>query len=193
MLLYATHHYQEIEDLTIFKPNGEVLTHIDKSKYRYLPTAIVDGKTIPDKKVFINQIPVTNQDEDGVYSAVIATMNGLKHHYHDLVETEQLIALPTLSSPSHQSADISLTPTLKWGQVKGAKLYQVFIKDNWTGKTVLTSKMLSETNFTVPNDLLKSGGWYAWKVHARDMDETKIYGDFNAGSISRTALFSTIE
>ncbi len=192
MLVYATHNYKNIDSIKVFTPEDTELVVIKKNTYRYLPSRTVKGKKIPDKKVFITQIPVTDNFTNGAYTAITTTVNGQKHQYNDEVNMDYIVASARMNVPIDKATDISLTPTLKWEPVANAKHYQIFVKDNWTGKNVYTSKTLNQTQFTLPKEILKTDGWYAWKVHAKDMDETIKYGDFNAGSLSETLTFTTI-
>ena len=42
----------------------------------------------------------------------------------------------------------------------------------------------------LPAGLLEKGGYYSWIVHARDLNEHFMLGDFNHGSLSATVNFS---
>ena len=192
MLVYATHHYNNLDSIKVLTPEGIELGEISQNTYRYLPAKTVKGKNIPDKKVFITQIPFTKSMTKGTFTAVATTHSGQKHQYKDDVDMDYIIASATINYPADKAVDIALTPTLKWESVDHAQYYQVFIKDNWTGKNVYSSKTLDQTQLTLPKEILKKDGWYAWKVHAKDMDETIKYGDFNAGSLSKTITFTTI-
>ena len=70
--------------------------------------------------------------------------------------------------------------------------YQVFIRDVWDeSKLIYTSRLLRKTELDVPAGLLEPDGLYSWKIHARDTNEDVLLGDFNKGSMSRVATFST--
>lgn len=40
------------------------------------------------------------------------------------------------------------------------------------------------------HDLLRRGGSYTWRVHARDVNEDKDLGDFNLGAMGPVLSFS---
>ncbi len=192
MLVYATHHYKNLDSIKVLTPEGRKLGEINKSTYRYLPAKTVKGENIPDKKVFITHIPFTKNMTKGTFTAVVTTNSGQRHQYKDEVNMDYIVATAKINYPADKATDIPLAPTLKWDTVENAKYYQFFIKDNWSGENVYASKTLNQTQFTLPKDILKKDGWYAWKVHAKDMDETIKYGDFNAGSLSETITFTTV-
>ncbi len=192
MLVYATHHYNNLDSIKVLTPEDSELGEINQNTYRYLAAKTVNGKNIADKKVFITQIPFTKNLTKGTFKAVVTTHSGQIHQYKDEVNVDYIIASAKINYPVDKATEITLTPTLKWQPVDQAKYYQIFIKDNWTGEKVYASKTLNQTQFTLPKEILKKDGWYAWKVHAKDMDETIQYGDFNAGSLSETITFTTI-
>ncbi len=51
--------------------------------------------------------------------------------------------------------------------------------------------MLTQPRLVLPRGLLKPGGIYAWRVHARDVNENILLGDFNHGSLSAEIQFTT--
>jgi len=67
----------------------------------------------------------------------------------------------------------------------------VVIKDLWNDeKMVYSSKLLKEPRLVVPSGLLQPGGYYSWLVHARDVNEDPVLGDFNRGSQTDAIEFS---
>jgi hypothetical protein len=86
--------------------------------------------------------------------------------------------------------DIPVPKQLKWDAIPGAKHYQVFIKDQWEGKLIHSSSLLFKPVFDVPKGLLKPGGYYSWRVYARDVNENVILGDFNHGSLTDSMEFT---
>lgn len=81
---------------------------------------------------------------------------------------------------------------LAWLAVPGAAHYQVFIKDLWDdGKIIHSSELVTKPRLTLPPGVIKADGSYAWLVHARDVNNHVLLGDFNHGSLSREVKFST--
>lgn len=165
---------------------------MDQNKFRYIPPTEVKNEKIKDKKVFINQIPLPKNTIKGEFTATVITNNKQVHHYADLMFLDKKVSSAKIDFPANNASKISTTPTLKWIAPENGQYYQIFIKDNWTGESIYSTKTLYQTEFKVPDNLLKNDDWYAWKVHAKDMDETILYGDFNAGSLSEYHNFTTL-
>ena len=66
----------------------------------------------------------------------------------------------------------------------------MFIRDLWKEKDIYTSELLDKPELLLPKGLLKAGGYYAWRVHARDVNEHALLGDFNNGSLTSHVTFS---
>ena len=192
MLVYATHRHDDIESIEVYDPARNSLGKMNLNKFRYIPATVVKNKSIEDKKVFINQIPIPRNTIKGEFTATVVTNNKQIHHYADWMFLDKKVGSAKIDFPTNKASNISKTPILKWQAPENGQYYQVFIKDNWTGKSIYSSKTLNKTEFKVPDKLLKNDGWYAWKVHAKDMDETILYGDFNAGSLSEYHSFTTL-
>ena len=93
--------------------------------------------------------------------------------------------------PAHEAEVQGVPKQLGWEPVPGAGHYQVFIRDLWNeGKLIFSSKVLDEPVLPLPDGLLEPGGYYSWIVHARDLNEHFMLGDFNHGSISPVYTFS---
>lgn len=70
-------------------------------------------------------------------------------------------------------------------------MYPVFVHDIWEGEALIfRSPRLTENWVKLPAGLLKPGGYYMWRVHARDVDEDIELGDFNDGSLTPYFKFS---
>ncbi|MDH5546072.1 MAG: hypothetical protein OEZ43_10790 [Gammaproteobacteria bacterium] len=64
----------------------------------------------------------------------------------------------------------------------------------WDGeKVIYTSQLLAQPSLTLPPGLLTPGGYYNWRIHARDRNEDVYYGDFNHGSLSEPFEFTVAE
>jgi hypothetical protein len=53
--------------------------------------------------------------------------------------------------------------------------------------------MLPKPELKLKPGLLKPGGYYSWRVHARDSNGNVLLGDFNHGSLSTPITFSLAE
>lgn len=82
---------------------------------------------------------------------------------------------------------------LKWDPIPGAKFYQVFIRDKWEDKLVFSSKLIKESEVVLDQGILQPGGYYGWRIHARDDDGNVLLGDFNHGSLNPEATFTVAE
>jgi len=76
--------------------------------------------------------------------------------------------------------------------VPGATHYKVFMRDGYETTQILNSKLIKEPRLKLKPGLLKPGGYYLWKVHARDVNENIILGDFNSGSVNKWMEFSVV-
>ena len=93
--------------------------------------------------------------------------------------------------PAANVEDIPAPSHLSWDPVPGARAYQVFVHDIWEGEVLIfRSPHLTESRVRLPEGLLKPGGYYLWRVHARNVDEDIDFGDFNHGSLTPFSRFS---
>ena len=185
MSLLSTPRYDEVEQVEVFFPNGSLLTELDLNNYR-----TIHRKGKPDKRVFMNEVDVPPGAPDGWYSTRVTLKNGKRHIARDYVI---LSALPQAVGqvPAHEAEVQGVPKQLGWEPVPGAGHYQVFIRDLWNeGKLIFSSKLLDEPVLPLPDGLLEPGGYYSWIVHARDLNEHFMLGDFNNGSISPVYTFS---
>lgn len=185
MSLFSTPRYSEVEQVEVFFPNGSLLTQLDLGNYR-----TIQRKEKPDKRVYMNEIDVPPGAPDGWYSTRVTLKDGKRHVARDYVI---LSSLPQVSGhvPAH-AAEVQEIPTqLSWDPVPGAGIYQVFIRDLWNeDKLIYSSRLLVEPVAQLPAGLLEQGGYYSWLVHARDLNEHFMLGDFNQGSLSPAVNFS---
>jgi hypothetical protein len=184
LTLFSTYKYNDIAGVGIYAPDGSPIGKLDLERYR-----IVIKKGKPEKHVFITYIDVPAGAPTGWYSSRVRMKDGRVYSARDYVVIEEL-PLATNLNPPH-NAEIAIPAQLSWDPVPGAKYYKVILKDLWAGTTLLDSKLVTGTRFTLPKGLLKPGGWYRWRVHARDVNEHVLLGDFNHGSLSRWAEFTT--
>ena len=138
----------------------------------------------------MNEIDVPPGAPDGWYSTRVTLKDGKRHVARDYVI---LSSLPQVSGhvPAHET-EVQAPPTrLSWDPPPGAGYYQVFIRDLWDeDRLIFSSKLLEEPVVQLPAGLLEKGGYYSWIVHARDLNEHFMLGDFNHGSLSPVVTFS---
>jgi hypothetical protein len=179
MTLFSSERYTEIASVEVFDPDGRPVGALDPTKFRELKRK---GK--PDKRVFISELAVPQNAPDGWYSARVTLRDGSQ------VTAKDYLILVPLDRPSGLSpadgAQVETSrPVLSWQPVTGARFYEVYIRDLWDGeKLIHHSKLIAEPRYAVPAGVLKPGGFYSWKVHARDVNEHVLLGDFNHGSQS---------
>jgi hypothetical protein len=188
MFVFSTTRYQEVARVSVFYPSGEPLADLDLERYR-----IIHKPGKPEKRVFITQLPLPAGAPDGWYRADIALKNGQTYQARDRVAVN-VLPLATRQSPPNSNAEIPLPTALRWQPVPGATHYQVYIRDIWNGgQEIFSSKVLSTPQLALPPDLLKPGGYYRWRVNARDVHEHPELGDFNHGSLSEEVEFVIAE
>jgi len=185
MALYSTPQYDNVKSVEIISPSDVVVGQLNLNNFRIIKK---DNKVI--KRVFITKIPVPEKEEDGWFKARVKLKDGRSDAASDFVIHQSLPRADKLQ-PAHNSEDISLPEQLSWKKIDGAAYYQVYIRDIWDGeKLIYTSKLLDKASMKLPKGLLKAGGYYAWRVHARDVNEHIQLGDFNIGSLSKWNNFS---
>jgi hypothetical protein len=188
MTLFSTERFGEVSTVEVFGPDGAPLGALDPERFMRLERP---GK--PEKRVFIGQIDVPAGARDGWYTARVRLRDG------QAVETRDYVVITALPRPADlvpgSGAVIESTPaTLSWAPVPGARHYQVYVRDLWEGERLVhQSPLLSEPRYRLPAGVLLPGGHYAWKVHARDVDEHVLLGDFNHGSQSEWVEVSVPE
>jgi len=185
MPLFSTTHYREITGIEIKRPDGKILTSLDLQKFKTL-----NQKGKPEKHVFMSHIDVPEDAMDGWYSATISLNDGTQVIAKDYVIVSRL-PLPSVMSPPNGAEQISIPEKLIWSGTEKS-YYKVYIRDAWDdGKLIFESKLLNKPELTVPTGLLQPDGLYSWQVHSRDVNEDILLGDFNKGSMSLIATFST--
>jgi hypothetical protein len=119
------------------------------------------------------------------------TMNdGTVYQARDKVHL-QLMPWAQKMTPTDK-AEVAVPTQLSWEPLAGAKYYKVFIKDQWDdGRQIFESKLLTDPRLVLPPGLLRADGWYSWRIHARDVNEDISLRDFNYGSLSAEAEFTT--
>jgi hypothetical protein len=186
MALFSTPRYADVGRIEVLRPDGAPLGELDLARYRMLRKA---GQ--PEKRVFIHHLPVPPDAPEGWYNARILLKDGTQYSARDYV---RITAMPQANGfdPPSGAEGIVVPTQLRWSPIAGARHYQVYIRDAWDeGQLLYTSPLLNSPQLQLPPGLLKPGGLYRWRVHARDVNEHPEVGDFNHGSLSVEASFST--
>jgi len=188
LALFSTVHYKNINEIEIFDPDNRKITSLDLDRFRQVET-----KSKKIKKVFIKQVEVDATFKDGWYRSVVSLNDGTKVISYDYVKYT-LMEMASKTVPEDESEEVDVPESLRWKKIDDAKYYQVFIKDMWQdGKLIYTSKLLDKNKLKLPEGLLEPGGYYSWRIHARDVNEDIKLGDFNHGSLSKILTFSVTD
>lgn len=189
LALFGTEEYDEIASIEVIAPDNSKVGELDLSKFNITQKT----KTKSERHVFLTQLKPHKNKLDGWYLAKINFKNKASQTAQDFI-IHQTLGRAGAHSPAHETEDIKLPQKLSWDIVKGAAFYKVFIRDMWAGnKLIYSSDLLTTNTLDVPEGLLKSGGYYAWRVHSRDLNEHVQLGDFNTGSLSQWFEFSIVD
>jgi len=187
MGLFSTFHFNDIQSIELFDNRGKSMGQLDPERYRLVP-----NKEKKEKRVYIKHFSVPADNPDGWYSALITMNNGRKYLAKDYV-VAQWLGIGEAVTPADQQTAVALPVTLSWKAIPGAKHYRVFIKDEWAAQTVHESPVLDKPQYVLPKGVLEPGGEYSWRIHARDVNENALLGDFNHGSLSQPFSFTVAE
>ena len=185
MALFSTTHFDDLDSVEILMPNQKPVGQLGLSKFRLTQT-----KDKKEKRVFISRFDMPAVASDGWYIAKIKMKNGKTYLAKDYVIIHSMPWVTDINPPNG-AEDIPIPAELSWKPVPGAKYYQVFIRDLWKAKLVYTSKPLDKPHLKLPKGLIEPGGEYEWRIHAREGGENSLLGDFNHGSLTNAAFFST--
>lgn len=185
MALLSTTQFRDIARIDIVAPDGTSLGPMDLNRYRS-----AGGSGAEEKRVLITHYPIPEAKPDGWYRARITMKNGSAHESKDHV-VKEVLPFVVGHQPGDGAEGVAMPAVLKWDPVPGASHYQVYLRDEWESERyLLTSKIIAETSLPLPPGLLKNGGSYSWRVHARNINGSPEWGDFNHGSLAREAKFS---
>ena len=188
MGLFSTQRHDEVAEIRLLAPSGKEVGSFKLERYRRVP---LPGGA--EKRVFISLFDIPPEREEGWYTVRVQMKDGRMLEARDRVELRTLPIAQGLQ-PLPAAEDVALPRELRWEPVPGALYYQVFIKDVWDdGKLILSSKLLTEPRLPLPEGLLKAGGSYLWQIHARNLNDDPLWGDFNHGSLTREVQFSVAE
>ena len=186
-VLFSSEKYDQIETMTVFTPDNQSLVKLDHSKFKLLKR-----KNKPEKRVYMLDIDVPEHATTGWYKIDVTTKSGETYHAKDYVIMNKLERISEMT-PTNDDTISQLPLTLKWKPVAGSQYYQVFVRDEWTGSLIYSSKLLTDAEATIPVEKLEAGGYYSWSVHARDTNGHVLLGDFHMGSISKKLFFTVDE
>jgi len=184
LTLFSSYQYDAISKVEIYTPSGHHIGDLDLNRYR-----VINEKGKPEKRAFIKNFDIPETGGDGWYSAVVTMKDGQRYQAKDFVILHKM-QFASNAVPKDGSEDIALPEKLTWDPIPGAKYYKVFIRDNWEEITVLESKLLTKPELLLPKGLLAPGGYYSWRIHARDVNENVLLGDFNHGSLTKPMTFT---
>ncbi len=185
LVVFSTERFSEVRRVDVIRPDGGALMSMNLARHRVVPQK--DG---PEKHAFIEQFLLPPDATDGWYTARITLANGERHSARDYVILHTM-AIPTGLTPPDGAQNVPVPAVLQWNPVPGASHYKVYIQDMWEGTLIHESKLLASPRLDLPPGLIKPGGDYIWRVHARDVDGSVLLGDFNHGSFTGEIRFST--
>ena len=185
--LFSTTKFNDIKAMTLYSPDGRKVTDFDMTKYMQ-----IKRKGKPEKRVYLTDSDVLSDSHAGWYQLKVKARDGKEYTAKDYVVMNRISRAEVLL-PKDGVEDIEIPTELKWKPVPGATHYKVFMRDGFENTRILNSKLLREPQIKLKPGLLKPGGYYLWKVHARDVNENIILGDFNSGSVNKWMEFSVID
>lgn len=186
-VLFSSDKFKQIESMRVSTPENQPLVTLDHSKFR-----IIKRNNKPDKRVYMLDIDVPQHASTGWYTIDVTTDSGEIFQAKDYVIMSKLQRVSQMQ-PSGDETIENAALTLKWIPVAGSQYYQIYLRDEWTGKLIYSSKLLDTPYITIPEGKIQQGGYYSWSVHARDTNEHVLLGDFHMGSISKKAFFTVNE
>jgi len=188
MALFSTRNFRDIARIDLIAPDGTLLGPLDLNRYR--PGEDTDKA---EKRVLMTHYPVPEKNPDGWYRARITMKDGRSVEARDHV-VRKVLPLAGGHQPPAESENQSMPSELHWDPVPGAGHYQVYLRDEWESERYLfISKIIKDNALNIPPGLLKPGGSYTWRVHARDVNGDPEWGDFNHGSLAKEVRFSIAE
>ena len=185
LALFSTARYGDLSAVDVVLPDGRSLGSLPLDRYR-----VIERPGKPEKRVFMRELEVPEGARDGWFEAHVRLRDDSEQTARDYVIHQVMPRAEGLQPPPGEE-DLPLPTQLSWEPVPGAMYYQVYIRDLWQdGKTTYESSLLEEPFVKLPPRLLEPGGFYSWKVHARDVNEHAYLGDFNNGSLTPWVQFS---
>lgn len=184
-VLFSTTKYDVVRKVDVLDPDDRLVGTFGLGQYR-----LIKEKDGSEKRVFIVPFPLGPDAREGWYTGRITMADGTVHLAKDRV-TLRTLPMARDPQPPTDAEDVVAPRHLSWAPVPGAKAYQVFLHDIWEGEAIIfRSPHLTRNRVELPEGLLKPGGYYTWRVHARDVDEDVELGDFDHGSLTPYFKFS---
>lgn len=185
--LFSTTKFKDIESMKVYSPDGKKIVDLDMSAFKQ-----IERKGKPIKRVFMRDTDVPAGSKSGWYSITVQTKDGKEYRARDYVVMNRIGRVGALS-PADGAEDVKMPAELKWKPVPGAAHYKVFVRDGFENTMLVKSKLVQKPQLVLKPGVLKAGGYYIWQVHARDVNENIILGDFNSGSVNKWMEFSITE
>lgn len=183
--LFSTTRQNDIAKVEITRPDGRVLGEIALTQHKIASDA--DGK---EKRIFKTRFPPVADAGDGWYQAAITLTSGQRFIARDYVAIRTMPIVTGLT-PRGDNKPLAAAQTLRWRPIAGDVLYRVSIYDMWQDKAeIYASDLLRAPRLTLPAGVLKPGGAYVWRVHARQATTDAKWGDYNHGSKSAEAMLA---
>jgi len=187
LAVFSTYQFDKVAKVEVFTPDGKPVGEFNLERYR-----VIEKKDKPEKRAFLTNMDIPAGHPDGWYTAHATMKDGSRYLFKDYVIVQQM-PRPEHPVPADH-AEVALPKVLSWDPIPGATYYKVFMWDMWDdSKQLLESKLLTEPKLELPAGLIKPGGSYQWRIHARDINEHPLLGDFNHGSLSPKMEFSVKE
>jgi uncharacterized protein YjdB len=155
-------------------PNAETYT-IELSKNPDFSSLVVNNNSLKTNEFTVSGL----QEETSYYWRVKATNSAGSSPYSSVwtlrtVKPIVVPAVPTLLSPSNGAKDLSLSPSLQWNAVTGAKTYRIQIsKESSFGTILIDNATLTGNTFQANN--LEEGVAYYWRVNAANEAGNSIF------------------
>lgn len=181
--LFSTTKFKNIESMEVFSVDGKKVVDLDLRRFKQ-----IEKKGKPVKRVYMVDHDVPTDSKAGWYYIVVKTKDGKEYRAKDYVVMNRL-ALTGGQVPADEAEDVKMPTELKWAPVPGASHYQIYVRDGFENNMVLRSKLVTEPRIKIKPGTFKPGGYYTWKIHARDVNENIILGDFNSGSTNKRVGF----
>jgi len=188
MALFSTTKFKDIAGIELIAPDGSRLGPMDLARYRS-----AGGSGADEKRVMITHYSFPARQPEGWYVARITLKDGTTYLSKDHV-VKAVLDFVKGHRPADGAEGVTMPTALTWEPVPGASHYQVYLRDEWeSDRYLLASKIIAETSLPLPPGLLKAGGSYTWRVHARNLNGSPEWGDFNHGSLAREARFTVAD
>jgi len=187
-VVFSTFDFDQVASVRVSFPDGTSM--IDLGLVNFIEFEQKGRK----KRAFLEELDTPATVPNGWYSAEVAFKDGRRFVAKDYVDTQNgLLPLASDPRPQPDAEGVPLPVTLRWARVPGASHYQVFIRDLWDRTLVFRSELITETELPIPGGKLQRGGTYEWLIHARDVNEDPVLGDFNLGSQTAAFVFSVAD